>query len=94
MKISPAKAIGIAALARLEISQEQAVTLAAQMDDILGYMDKLNELDTSSVEPMYTPVDHVSVLRPDETRKDFPREDILRNAPENNGEYFVVPRIV
>jgi aspartyl-tRNA(Asn)/glutamyl-tRNA(Gln) amidotransferase subunit C len=94
MKISPEKAMGIAALARLEISQEQAVTLAAQMDDILGYMDKLNELDTSSVEPMYTPVDHVSVLRPDETRKDFPREDILRNAPENNGEYFVVPRIV
>ena len=94
MKISPEKAMGIAALARLEISQEQAVTLAAQMDDILGYMDKLNELDTASVEPMYTPVDHVSVLRPDETRKDFPREDILRNAPENNGEYFVVPRIV
>ncbi len=94
MKISPEKAMGIAALARLEISQEQAVTLAAQMDDILGYMDKLNELDTASVEPMYTPVDHVSVLRQDETRKDFPREDILRNAPENNGEYFVVPRIV
>lgn len=94
MKISPERAMGIAALARLEISPEQAVTLAAQMDEILGYMDKLNELDTTSVEPMYTPVEHVSVLRPDDARKEFPREDILRNAPENNGEYFVVPRIV
>lgn len=94
MKISPEKVQGIASLARLEISPEQAAILASQMGDILGYMDTLNELDTSSVDPMYTPVEHVSVLRPDETNKDFPREDILRNAPENNGEYFVVPRIV
>ncbi|NCD25645.1 MAG: Asp-tRNA(Asn)/Glu-tRNA(Gln) amidotransferase subunit GatC [Deltaproteobacteria bacterium] len=94
MKISPEKVQGIASLARLEITPEQAPILAAQMGDILGYMDTLNELDTSNVEPMYTPVAHVSVLRPDETSKEFPREDILRNAPENNGEYFVVPRIV
>ena len=64
------------------------------MDDILGYMDKLNELDTTSVEPMYTPVEHVSVLRADVVRSELSREEILRNAPENNGEYFVVPRIV
>jgi len=64
------------------------------MDDILGYMDKLNELDTSSVEPMYTPVDQPGFLREDEVRKDFDRTEILRNAPETDGEYFIVPRIV
>jgi len=94
MKISPEKAMAIATLARLEISPEQAATLGAQMDDILGYMDKLNELDTASVEPMYTPVDQPGVLRVDEVRKEFPRAEILRNAPETDGEYFIVPRIV
>jgi aspartyl-tRNA(Asn)/glutamyl-tRNA(Gln) amidotransferase subunit C len=94
MKMDSQKVLGIAALARLEISQDQARVLAVQMDDILGYMDKLNELDTTSVEPMYTPVEHVSVLRADVVRSELSREEILRNAPENNGEYFVVPRIV
>jgi aspartyl-tRNA(Asn)/glutamyl-tRNA(Gln) amidotransferase subunit C len=94
MKINTDKALAIARLSRLEISPEQATVLAGQMDDILGYMDKLNELDTASVEPMYTPVDQGATLRPDEVRKDFSRRDILRNAPETDGEYFIVPRIV
>lgn len=94
MKIDPDKALAIARLSRLEISPEQAAVLAGQMDDILGYMDKLNELDTSDVEPMYTPVEEGAILRPDEVRKDYARQDILRNAPETDGEYFIVPRIV
>lgn len=94
MKISPEKAMAIATLARLEISPEQAVTLGAQMDDILGYMDKLNELDTADVEPMYTPVDQPGALRADEVAKEFSRAQILGNAPETDGQYFVVPRIV
>lgn len=94
MKISPEKALAIATLARLEISPEQAASLSAQMDDILDYMDKLNELDTGSVEPMYTPVDQPGFLRPDEVKKELDRADILRNAPESDGEYFIVPRIV
>lgn len=94
MKISPEKALAIATLARLEISPQQAAELGAQMDDILGYMDKLNELDTASVEPMYTPVEQPGFLREDEVAKEFDRSDILRNAPESDGEYFIVPRIV
>ena len=57
-------------------------------------MDKLSELDTKSVDPMYTPVDHVSVMRDDVARKDYAREDILKNAPETDGAFFIVPRIV
>ncbi|NLW81541.1 MAG: Asp-tRNA(Asn)/Glu-tRNA(Gln) amidotransferase subunit GatC [Desulfovibrionales bacterium] len=94
MNLSPEKALAIATLARLEITPDQAAVLAAQMDDILGYMGKLNELDTASVEPMYTPVDQAGMLRPDEVRKESTRADILRNAPESDGEYFIVPRIV
>ena len=94
MKISPEKALAIATLARLEISPEQAATLGSQMDDILGYMDKLNELDTADVEPMYSPVDQAGALRVDEVSREFSRAQILKNAPETDGQYFIVPRIV
>lgn len=94
MKISPEKALAIAALARISITPEKAAVLAGQMDDILAYMDKLNELDTAGIEPMYTPLDQPGPLREDLTRKDFARARILENAPETDGEYFIVPRIV
>lgn len=94
MKMTPENVRAIATLARLEIDADQAVTLAAQMDDILGYMEKLNALDTTGIAPMYSPLEHAGTLRMDEVRQEFPRKDILRNAPDNNGEYFVVPRIV
>lgn len=84
----------IASLARLDIPEDQAALFAGQMDTILSYMDTLNELDTSSVEPMYSPVDHVSVLREDEVIQTTSREAILGNAPEEDGRYFVVPKIV
>jgi aspartyl-tRNA(Asn)/glutamyl-tRNA(Gln) amidotransferase subunit C len=84
----------IALLARLDIAEEQAGLFAAQMGTILAYMDTLNELDTSAVEPMYSPVDHVSVLREDEVHQTTSRDEILENAPEEDGRYFVVPKIV
>jgi aspartyl-tRNA(Asn)/glutamyl-tRNA(Gln) amidotransferase subunit C len=94
MKISPEEVAKVARLARLDLSPEKIDQYAGQLDGILGYMDKLAELDTSAVEPMYTPVDHVSVMRDDVVRKDYAREDILKNAPETDGSFFIVPRIV
>lgn len=94
MKINPEKALAIAALAKLDITPEKAATLAGQMDEILSYMDTLNELNTSGVDPMYTPLDQPSPLREDLVRKDYTRAQVLENAPETDGEYFVVPRIV
>ncbi len=94
MKISPQEVAKVAKLARLELTDETIAQYSAQLGDILGYMDKLGELDTASVEPMYTPVDHTTVLREDEVKKLVPREDILKNAPETDGAFFIVPRIV
>lgn len=94
MKISPEEVAKVAKLARLDLSQEKIGQYAEQLDGILGYMDKLAELDTADVEPMYTPVDQVSVMRDDVARKDFAREDILKNAPQTDGAFFIVPRIV
>lgn len=94
MKISPEEVAKVARLARLDLSQEKISQYAGQLDGILAYMDKLAELDTSAVEPMYTPVDQVSVMRDDVSRKEYSREDILKNAPETDGSFFIVPRIV
>jgi|APHig6443718053_1056840.scaffolds.fasta_scaffold741570_1 aspartyl-tRNA(Asn)/glutamyl-tRNA(Gln) amidotransferase subunit C len=94
MKISSEEVAKVARLARLELSQDKIDQYASQLGDILGYMDKLAELDTASVEPMYTPVDQVSVMREDVVAKDYTREDILKNAPETDGAFFIVPRIV
>lgn len=94
MNISPDEVAKVARLARLDLPQEKIDQYAAQLDGILGYMDKLSELDTTSVEPMYTPVDQVSVMRDDIARKDYARADILQNAPETDGAFFIVPRIV
>ena len=94
MKISPEEVAKVARLSRLDLGQEKIAQYAAQLGDILGYMDKLAELDTASVEPMYTPVDQVSVLRDDVVKKDYARADILKNAPETDGAFFIVPRIV
>ena len=84
----------IATLARLEIDEKQAAVFATQMDTILEYMDTLNELDTSTIAPMYSPVDHATVLREDETAQHYNREQMLQNAPEQDGGYFIVPKIV
>ncbi|MGX9366028.1 Asp-tRNA(Asn)/Glu-tRNA(Gln) amidotransferase subunit GatC [Desulfoplanes sp. PS50] len=94
MGITTNEVTQIARLARLDIAEDQAGLFAGQMDTILSYMDTLNELDTSSVEPMYSPVDNVSVLREDEAIQTISRDEILKNAPEEDGRYFLVPKIV
>ena len=94
MSISTDEVEKVAGLARLNLEPEKVEQLAAQFNDILGYMQKLNELDTSGVEPLYSPVTHETVYRDDEVRMEYSREELLGNAPETDGSYFIVPRIV
>ena len=94
MGISTDEVAKVAVLARLNLGPEKIGQFAGQFNDILGYMEKLNELDTSGVEPLYSPVTHETVFRDDEVRQEYGREEILGNAPETDGKYFIVPRIV
>ncbi|MCJ2162981.1 MULTISPECIES: Asp-tRNA(Asn)/Glu-tRNA(Gln) amidotransferase subunit GatC [unclassified Pseudodesulfovibrio] len=94
MKISPEEVAKVASLSRLDLSQDKLELFAGQLGDILDHMDKLGELDTDAVEPMYSPVTHTTVLRKDEARKDYTRQEVLSNAPEQDGQFFIVPRIV
>lgn len=94
MKITKNEVASVAKLARLELSDDKLDVFAGQFNEILDYMELLGELDTGDVEPLYSPVLHETRMREDAPRKDYSREDILSNAPEADGRFFIVPKIV
>jgi aspartyl-tRNA(Asn)/glutamyl-tRNA(Gln) amidotransferase subunit C len=94
MKISPEETARVAALARLKLTPEQTEKLAGQLNDILEAMDKLNELDAADAPAATHALELTSALRPDQARPSLDREQGLANAPETDGQSFVVPRII
>jgi aspartyl-tRNA(Asn)/glutamyl-tRNA(Gln) amidotransferase subunit C len=93
-KITKGEVEHVARLARLELSEAEKDQMTAQLDAILGYIGKLNALDTGAVEPTSTVIPMVSVMRDDVVRPSLDREDALENAPDRADEYFRVPRII
>lgn len=84
----------MAVLARLDLTPDEQEQLAGQLDRILEYMDKLNELDTDGVEPLSHAVDVVNVLRPDRAVNRPQTEALLRNAPARDDDFLSVPKII
>ena len=84
----------VAHLARLRLTAEEEVKLGAQLGQILGYVEKLKELDVTGVEPTAHAVPMVNVTRADEIRPSLPRAAALRNAPNPANGLFIVPKIV
>ena len=84
----------VARLARLALTDAEIERTREQLNGILAYIEKLNELDTSDVEPTSHAVPLVNVMRDDEAGPCLPREEALANAPDRAGEFFRVPRII
>lgn len=84
----------VAHLARIELSPEEEQKLGAQLQHILGYIDKLNELEVKDVEPTAHAIPLVNVTRPDSVRPSLSNEEALRNAPAKANGLFLVPKIV
>ena len=84
----------VARLARLELSDEEKERMRAQLDRILTYIDKLKELDIAGVEPTSHAIPMTNVMREDEPTPSFPVEPMLANAPERDGDFFRVPKII
>jgi aspartyl-tRNA(Asn)/glutamyl-tRNA(Gln) amidotransferase subunit C len=84
----------VAHLARIELSPDEEKMLASQVGNILGYIEKLNELDVSNVEPTAHAVPLINVTRPDQIGPSLSQEDALRNAPAKANGLFIVPKIV
>ena len=84
----------VAHLARIALSPDEEKKLGAQLGNILGYIEKLKELDVTQVQPTAHAVPMVNVTRADETRPSLPHEEAMRNAPRQGGGLFIVPKIV
>jgi aspartyl-tRNA(Asn)/glutamyl-tRNA(Gln) amidotransferase subunit C len=97
LKLTETEVRYVADLANLSFSDEEVRKFAKDLDGILEHMDKLNELDTTGVEPMaqvlYT-ADETATLRPDRERPPLGTETALANAPQKGAGYFKVPRVI
>ena len=94
MSISNNDVQHVAKLARLNLTAEEEQTLTGQLNAILKYAEKLNELDTDDIEPT-THVLHVSnVMREDEAKESLSIEQVMRNAPEEEDGQFKVPAVM
>ena len=83
----------IAALARLDLSQEETEMFVPQFKDILDYVSVLNEVDTEDVPPAYLSSTNKSVTRADEVEPSTPTDEFLANAPQARDAYVVIPRV-
>jgi aspartyl-tRNA(Asn)/glutamyl-tRNA(Gln) amidotransferase subunit C len=93
-KFTEADVRKIADLARLELSDQEVTKFASQLGDILGYIQKLNELDTTGVEPMTTPHAFDTPLRDDEVIPSLGPTAMLQSAPDQMYENYKVPQVL
>jgi aspartyl-tRNA(Asn)/glutamyl-tRNA(Gln) amidotransferase subunit C len=84
----------VARLARLELSEEEKVTFGNQLEQILTYMEQLNRLDTTGVEPTSHAIPIHNAFREDEMKPSFKQEEVLSISPDQENEHFKVPRII
>jgi len=93
-KISRKQVEYVANLALLELSEEEKELFTHQLDSILAYMDKLNRLDTTGIEPTSHVLPITNVFREDDLQPSLPLEDALANAPDTRDGFFRVPRVI
>ena len=84
----------IAHLARLELTGDEKEALIKDMSNILGFMDKLNEIDTAGIEPLVYMTGEVNSLREDVIKHEITHQEALLNAPKQDGEYFLVAKVI
>jgi len=84
----------VARLARLELSEDEKETFENQMEQILTYMEQLNRIDTTGVEPTSHAIPICNVFREDEVKPSFSQEEVLAITPDEEDGHFKVPRII
>ena len=94
MKITDETVSHIAHLARLDFKGDELEAIKGDMEKIIGFMDKLSELDTKNVEPLIFMTDKVNVLREDRSERILTSEDALKNAPKKDSDYFRIPKVL
>lgn len=93
-KITREEVRHVARLARLDLTEIEELRMTDQLNQILSYMEKLNELDTASIPATTHAIQLRNVFRPDTVVDSLQREKALMNAPESDGANFVVPKVI
>lgn len=94
MKITDKLIREIAELAKLDFDKKSAEQMKADLEKIIGFIDKLSEVDTDEVEPLIYLSDEVNVLREDEIKAVVSQVEALKNAPDKDSDYFKVPTVL
>ena len=84
----------ISKLSRISVDEQKAEKLAGDLNSIFEFIEKLNELNTDNVEPLTSVAETTLKFRSDEVKSENIREQIIKNSPEDNEDFFVVPKVV
>jgi aspartyl-tRNA(Asn)/glutamyl-tRNA(Gln) amidotransferase subunit C len=84
----------LAELARLGLNEEQKAAIEKDLNKMLGFVEKLNEVNVDGVEPLIFMTEEVNLLREDEATLTITKEDALKNAPKRDSDYFKVPKVL
>jgi len=84
----------IATLSKLEFDEQSKEEIRKDLERMIGFVDKLNEINTDHVEPLIYVTDEVNVLREDEVKQVITKEEALSNAPQKDSDYIKVPKVI
>lgn len=94
MKIDRATLEKIAHLARLELDEKEVPKLLEDMSRMISFVEKLKEVDTAGVEPLTTMSHEINAVREDKIKNQLSTDDVLKTAPDQEGSYFRVPKVI
>lgn len=94
MKVTDEMIDRLANLAKLSFTNEEKIELKQDLEKMIGFVEKLKEVDTTGVEPLLHMTDAVNILREDEVKKEITKEEALLNAPKTDGDFFIVPKVI
>lgn len=94
MELSKEDVIKIAILSKLEFNDDEIENFRNDLSEILNYMNELNELDTEGINPLFNVLDLDDVTRKDVVKDSLKQEEVLKNAPDKDENFIIVPKII
>jgi aspartyl-tRNA(Asn)/glutamyl-tRNA(Gln) amidotransferase subunit C len=94
MEVNEALIDKLAKLSRLHFTDEEKPRVAADLQKMISFVEKLSELDLDDVKPLLHMTDEVNIFRDDEVQGSISHEDALKNAPLHDNDYFLVPKVI
>ncbi|MBA4196104.1 MAG: Asp-tRNA(Asn)/Glu-tRNA(Gln) amidotransferase GatCAB subunit C [Chitinophaga sp.] len=94
MQVTDEMVNNLAHLSRLSFNEQQTQSIKTDLEKMIAFVEQLNEIDTTGVEPLLHMGDAVNVLREDEIKGSITREEALLNAPDTDGTFFKVPKVI